>query len=141
FQRGDAEHLPLDDGSVDVIVSVEASHCYGNIARFLDESLRVLKPGGALLWTDFAPRERNVELASLVRARAFEGRRDDDITPEVLRAMERDRARRRALIDARAAKWLRPALYNFAAADEQCDTVMRFRSGAHVYFLRHLVRA
>lgn len=52
FQQADAEHLPFDDASFDVILNVESSHCYGTMERFLGEIARVLRPGGHLLFAD-----------------------------------------------------------------------------------------
>src|SRR5437016_10678551 len=46
FRQGDAENLPLSDASVDVVVNLESSHCYGSMDRFLSEVYRVLRPGG-----------------------------------------------------------------------------------------------
>jgi ubiquinone/menaquinone biosynthesis C-methylase UbiE len=140
FRRGDAEQLPLPDASADVLLSVEASHCYADIRRFLDEARRVLRPGGVLCWADFVSPEHGARLAAWSRER-FEQVEERDITPCVLAAMEADGERRRALIERHAARLLRPLLLNFAAADERCDSVRRFRSGRWVYFMRRLRRA
>ena len=48
-----AESLPLGDASVDVLVNVESSHCYGNFQKFIAEVHRVLKVGGVFLFADF----------------------------------------------------------------------------------------
>lgn len=44
-----AEDVPLDDESVDVVVSSLSSHHWADPAAALDEQARVLRPGG-LLW-------------------------------------------------------------------------------------------
>lgn len=46
---GSAEEIPLADNSVDVVVSFETIEHLHNPARFLDESSRVLVPGGRLV--------------------------------------------------------------------------------------------
>jgi SAM-dependent methyltransferase len=46
---GSAEHIPLPDGSVDVVVSFETIEHVPNPGRFLDECVRVLVPGGRLI--------------------------------------------------------------------------------------------
>jgi 2-polyprenyl-3-methyl-5-hydroxy-6-metoxy-1,4-benzoquinol methylase len=46
---GTAEQIPLDDGSVDVIVSFETIEHVLNASRFLDECVRILVPGGRLI--------------------------------------------------------------------------------------------
>src|SRR2546427_8923559 len=52
FLQGDAENLPLADISVDVIINLESSHCYGSLTKFLSEVYRVLRPDGHFLFSD-----------------------------------------------------------------------------------------
>ncbi len=52
FRHGDAEAIPFGDASFDVVVNVESSHCYSNVAAFVGEAARVLKPGGIFTWAD-----------------------------------------------------------------------------------------
>ncbi|HVV36418.1 MAG TPA: class I SAM-dependent methyltransferase [Acidimicrobiales bacterium] len=46
FRHGSAEHLPLDDGSVDVAWSLSTVHHWQDLDAGLDEVRRVLVPGG-----------------------------------------------------------------------------------------------
>ena len=55
FEVGDAEHLPLEDGTFDVVTNVESSHTYPNLRAFLTEVRRVLTKGGLFLYTDLLP--------------------------------------------------------------------------------------
>ncbi len=48
----EAESLPLKDGSVDVVTCRQAAHHFHNLPRALAEARRILKPGGAFLFTD-----------------------------------------------------------------------------------------
>ena len=32
-RQGDAEHLPFADGSFDIVVNIESSHCYADVER------------------------------------------------------------------------------------------------------------
>lgn len=52
FLVGDAEHLPFDNASFDVLTNVESSHAYPDADAFFREVARVLQPGGAFLYTD-----------------------------------------------------------------------------------------
>jgi sarcosine/dimethylglycine N-methyltransferase len=54
---GDFEHLPYDDDSFDVIWSQDAILHSGNRRRVFEEVNRVLKPGGAFVFTDPMQRE------------------------------------------------------------------------------------
>ena len=49
---GDAENLPFDDASFDVVTNLESSHTYPDIRAFLGQVRRVLRPGGWFLHTD-----------------------------------------------------------------------------------------
>ena len=52
FIQGDAEKLPFENDSFDAVINVESSHCYGNMNQFVNEVVRVLKPGGYFSWVD-----------------------------------------------------------------------------------------
>lgn len=52
FEQGELEHLPLEDGCVDVVISnCVVNHCPDKLAAF-KEILRVMKPGGRMHVTD-----------------------------------------------------------------------------------------
>lgn len=55
FICGDADALPLADGCVDMIFSNAAVQWCENLQATLQEFLRVLKPGGLLMFTTFGP--------------------------------------------------------------------------------------
>lgn len=52
FIEGDAQDLPFEDESFDVLVNVESSGCYPSFDTFLSEVARVLRPGGWFCWAD-----------------------------------------------------------------------------------------
>ncbi|MFQ5777796.1 MAG: class I SAM-dependent methyltransferase [Terriglobia bacterium] len=52
FVRGDAEHLPVREGAVDVVLSLASAHCCQDFSGFLAEARRVLKPGGVFCLAD-----------------------------------------------------------------------------------------
>lgn len=81
FLKGDIEHIPLPDNSVDLIIS----NCVINLSpdkdRVLAEAFRVLKPGGRMAVSDIVVRgeipqviQRNIELWAGCVAGALEER-------------------------------------------------------------------
>jgi ubiquinone/menaquinone biosynthesis C-methylase UbiE len=57
-QVADAEHLPLSDGSVELVICVDSLHHYPDPAAALAEMRRVTRPGGGLVlgeWRVAAP--------------------------------------------------------------------------------------
>ena len=89
FRVGDAEQLPFADAEFDVVLNVESSHCYGNVARFIAEVARVLKPGGVFSMADFRSPDEMKALEALLRAQAgLELVEAEDITGNVLEALD-----------------------------------------------------
>ena len=98
FIQGSAENIPLADNSIDVVLNVESCHAYGSVDKFLSEVKRVLKPGGYLLLVDF----RDVENMNLLRRQlensGMEILSEENIGPNVVRAMEAEDDVKRARI-------------------------------------------
>ena len=116
FVQGDAHALPLRDASCDVLLSLESSHRYERMGRFLAEVRRVLRPRGRLLLADFRDRTELPALERDLRACGLLPRSEEDITDGVVAALRRDDARRRRLVR-QMIPWIarRPAL-DFAGA-------------------------
>ena len=55
YVAGDAECLPLQDNSIDLLISNLALQWCGDLPLALGEMRRVLKPGGLLMFTTFGP--------------------------------------------------------------------------------------
>jgi ubiquinone/menaquinone biosynthesis C-methylase UbiE len=99
FVQGDAENLPFDDQSFDVVLNVEASHCYPRVPRFLAEVVRVLRPGGQFLYADLRPSVQVAAWESELAGTEMRMRSQKVINAEVLRGMEKRASRSRELID------------------------------------------
>ena len=99
FQVGDAQKLPFPDASFDVVVNVEASHCYPDFPGFVEEVARVLKPAGRFRHADLRYRngvdEWVAALAKHPQLRLDEMRL---INPEVIRGMELNTPRYAAMV-------------------------------------------
>lgn len=112
FVQGDAEALPFEDASFDVVLNVESAHWYPDVGRFLDEVFRVLRPGGSLLLADLRhtdladhgddnlmPRADMRRFIAQLEASPFVMAEHEDITDNVRRALELDTPRRRRMIE------------------------------------------
>lgn len=114
FQQGDAEHLPFEPDRFDVVINVEASHCYPNFPRFVAEVARVLRPGGHFLHADFRFADRLVEWQQALAGGLLKIVRHQNINAEVLRGMERNSPRSLDLIERHLPKFLRGLGRDFA---------------------------
>lgn len=88
FIQGSAEAIPLADNSIDVVLNVESCHAYGSVDKFLSEVKRVLKPGGYLLLVDFRDVKNMDLLGNQLRNSGMEWVEEENIAPNVVRAME-----------------------------------------------------
>lgn len=62
FLEGDAQELPCEAGSFDVVTCRQAPHHFPNIRRAVQEWARVLKPGGKLVLVDsISPEEPEID--------------------------------------------------------------------------------
>ncbi len=55
FLAADAQQLPFAEARFDVVLNLESSHCYPDLAAFFAEVRRVLKPGGRFFYADLWP--------------------------------------------------------------------------------------
>lgn len=53
LKQGDAENLPFGDNSFDIVICNDSFHHYPDPGKALSEFMRVLRPGGTLLVSDY----------------------------------------------------------------------------------------
>ena len=132
FRVGDAEGLPLAEGSADAVINVESSHCYPSFEAFLGEVRRVLRNGGHFLYADFRD-SRNIEnWRRSLRDSGLSIVRETDITANVVMALERDNDRKLAFINSFVPKPLRNSFYDFAGM-RGSSLFEAFRTGKLAY--------
>lgn len=61
FLAGDAVNLPLESGSFDVVVSIGLLEHFSDVARVIDEQIRVLRPGGRFFGYVVPENEQNIQ--------------------------------------------------------------------------------
>lgn len=88
FEVGDAEDLPLDARSVDIVLSIETSCGYPRIDRFFREVARVLRPAGRFLWADLLPTDLVEPYLEVLSRCGLEVDEQRDISDNVLAARE-----------------------------------------------------
>ncbi|MFC4633202.1 class I SAM-dependent methyltransferase [Dokdonia ponticola] len=114
FMHGDAENIPLASASVDAIVNIESSHCYGSMKKFVEQVYRVLRPDGHFLFADLRPSEEMNELDTIFNAAGFEILKKELISKEVVNAMEAFHEYKLAFFQKMVKGWLRKPLNDFA---------------------------
>ncbi len=134
YRQGDAEALPFDAETFDLVFNVESAHCYASIPRFLAEVHRVLRPGGELLFADFVSRHGGAfgGLQEMLDASPLALVSLDEITENVLASLAADEARKRVMLD----RWVKRPFKSFAEGAYAMDgTAMRhaLQSGETVY--------
>jgi len=98
FEQGDAENLPFSSDTFDVVINIEASHCYPNFPQFLAEVARVLRPGGYFLYADFRFADGVAKWEAALAAAPLKIRHVRNINAEVLRGMNQNSPRSQDLI-------------------------------------------
>jgi len=133
FIQGDAQAISLPDNSFDVIINIESSHRYEDLNLFLGEVRRLLRPNGIFLLTDFRGKDKMPELLGKFDGSGLEIIGNDNITPQVVKALDLDDNRRRHLVKNLGPWFLHGIALNFAGA-KGSPTYRRFASGKWIYF-------
>ncbi len=94
FEVGDAEHLPFEDGSFEVVTNMESSHTYPNLRAFFMEVRRVLVKDGLFLYTDLLPVQRWAEVRMLLESLGLHAESERDVTVNVLESCDQVAANR-----------------------------------------------
>ncbi|MEO2017593.1 MAG: class I SAM-dependent methyltransferase [Fuerstiella sp.] len=132
FVQGDAEALPFDNESFDAVVNVESSHCYGSVPDFLKEVVRVLRPGGRFLFADFRFRHDIEPLKQFFGDAGMTILDEEDISANVVQAMESEDERKRSLIQKHIPGWLCSIFRQFAGVQD--STIFNsFKKGSLKY--------
>lgn len=88
FCIGDAEQLPFQAESVDIVMNIESSDLYPRINKFFDEVYRVLKPGAKFLYADDLDTLKFEQCEQYLRSLGFRILINRDISENVLRSSE-----------------------------------------------------
>ena len=132
FVEGDALNLPFPDGRFDAIVNIESSHCYPSVPAFLREAGRVLRDGGHLLFADLRTPQAMDRLGQEMHRCGMVVVEEQDISRQVVCALDADSARKAALIDESVPWLLRPSFREFPAV-KGSGNYAKFKAGRLLY--------
>jgi ubiquinone/menaquinone biosynthesis C-methylase UbiE len=116
YITGNAEKIPLENDSRDVVINVESSHAYGSVDNFLAEVKRVLRPGGVLLLTDIRGNAGKDLLVRKFLNSGLEIIEEEDITLNVVNAIEKEDPIKLARIRQSVPGWLHAGFSEFAGS-------------------------
>ncbi len=140
FREGDAHDLPFPDGSLDLVLNVESSLLYERPGRFFAEVRRVLRPGGTFLFADYRRRRKVPVLMEQLKSCGLAMVDEEDVTRNVLRAMERDDLRKRDLVGKYAPPLLRSSFRRFAGVRGEGDREFQAFASRERVYLRFVLR-
>lgn len=138
FQHGDAESLPFEDASFDVVLNVESSHCYGSMPKFLSEVQRVLRPGGYFSFVDVRFSGHRMQLHSDMVESGLTIIEFEEITPQVFEALRLESDQKPGLVEQRVGKADR-AFFARLWGVKGSDTYESFENGSLLY-LRYVLK-
>ena len=141
FRTGDAQAMPFEDQSFDIVLNVESSLNYEDIDAFLREVDRILRPGGRFLIGDYRGRRRMAELREGLGAMGYEILRMDDITANIIAGLTHTATDKRRIIEKYAPRFLRGLAQRFVGIDDDVDREHeRFQSGMKSYVAATLAK-
>jgi ubiquinone/menaquinone biosynthesis C-methylase UbiE len=118
FIQGDAMNLPFVDQTFDVVINVEASHCYPDFKKFVQEVARVLKPKGSFVHADLRyPSGMDEWLGALFSHPQLRVSQMRLINPEVVRGMVLNTPKYEAMIKQCFPKYLHRLGMDFAGVE------------------------
>jgi len=133
FVRGDAESLDFAEGSFDVVVNIESSHCYRCMERFLNGVYRLLRSDGYFLFADHRNKEQLDMLRKQLCQTGLALLKEQRITANVLRALDLDNARKRQLIQENVPRILQGVFNEFAGMRGTRGVYAKFATGQKEY--------
>ena len=139
FIVGNAQDLPFDADSFDVVYNVESSHCYGDINKFVSEVFRVLRKDGYFCWTDFRDEETMKKTEEIFQNTGFSVVSKKEITDEVVDALDMINDAKKERITELVPRTIRRSFETFAGV-QGTPVYDSFKSGKLKYYRYQMVK-
>ncbi len=133
FIQANAQKLPFEDNSFDIVLNVESSHRYPQPEVFFKEVYRVLKPEGYFLFADFRYDYEIEETELQLKKSGLQIEKKQDITQNVVEALKSATPDRELLIKKIVPKLLQNLAGQFAAI-AGTPTYNKFLTRKFIYF-------
>lgn len=132
FQVADAQNLPFEDNSFDMLLNVESSHCYPKIGEFLKEVSRVLKPGGIFCYADISTPKYVEQLEHfLPKTLGLNIISKENVSKHAMGSLDKVSVLRSAAVS-KFPFFIRPILKNFVGTPDS-ESYKNFRSSDWTY--------
>lgn len=133
FVQGSATNLPFENDSFDVVVNVESARCYSDVQKFFNETYRVLRNNGTFCFADMIEPGKLETIKHQLRMAGFVIEHKNDITENVVAALNNDHQRREELIDKKVPGLFRKAFKQFAGT-KGTERYESFTNGKFLYY-------
>jgi ubiquinone/menaquinone biosynthesis C-methylase UbiE len=114
FVQGNAEKIPFEQETFDVVLNVESCHAYGSVPKFLKEAKRVLRSGGYFLCTDIRSPVGMDTLRNQLLNSGLKLIKESVISGNVVKAIEYEEAIKKKRIEDNVPKWFQNMFKEFA---------------------------
>ena len=138
YKLGDAENLPFENDSLDIVINVESSHCYADVSAFFAEVYRVLKSGGYFSFADFRDKEPFEDLKKDLSNSGLEIVKSTNISKEVLRALDDFNEEKMKRFGKMFGSWLKKPLSEFAGM--KGSSIYEDLSNGNTVYYHYLLR-
>jgi ubiquinone/menaquinone biosynthesis C-methylase UbiE len=133
FLHGNAQNLPLENESCDIVINVESSHRYENFDKFLSEVHRVLRNGGLFLFADYRSKKKLPNLRKAMESVSLKVLKEETINRQVVSALKMDWDRKGQVYKKFAPRFLRSIGLNYASSI-QSKLIENFSTDRKIYF-------
>ena len=133
FLHGNAQNLPLEDNSFDLVINVESSHRYENFGKFLSEVHRVLRNNGLLLFADYRSMKKMDGLRKDIEEASFKIVKEEFLNRQIVSALKEAHDRKRQFVKIVTPRYLYTAGLDYADKLE-AKLIQKFEQKKKLYF-------